>query len=97
MNQPSAISGGFNKALRPEGPIPTLYPLLPRDKAKRMRGGVIEPFPERLHRLLLEVEAAGRSDVISFVADGRAFAIHKPDKLIRVSDVLLPLAGSIAL
>jgi hypothetical protein len=40
----------------------------------------IEPFPEKLHRLLLEVEAAGRSDVISFVAHGRAFAIHKPDK-----------------
>lgn len=48
-----------------------------------MRGGVIEPFPEKLHRLLLEVEAAGRSDVISFVANGRAFAIHKPDKFFK--------------
>ena len=45
-----------------------------------MRGGVIEPFPEKLHRLLLEVEAAGRSDIISFVANGRAFQIHMPDK-----------------
>lgn len=45
--------------------------------------GVIEPFPEKLHRLLLEVEAAGRSDVISFVANGRAFAIHKPDKFFK--------------
>jgi len=44
---------------------------------------VIEPFPEKLHRLLLEVEAAGRSDVISFVANGRAFAIHKPDKFFK--------------
>jgi hypothetical protein len=44
---------------------------------RRMRGGVIEPFPEKLHRLLVEVEAAGRADVISFVANGRAFAIHK--------------------
>ena len=94
MNQPSVMNGGFNKPLRADGPLPTLYPLLPRDKTKRMRGGVIEPFPERLHRLLLEVEAAGRSDVISFVADGRAFAIHKPDKLIRVSDMLTPVAGS---
>lgn len=50
-----------------------------RDGSRRMRGGVIEPFPEKLHRLLLEVEASGRSDVISFVSDGRAFAIHKSD------------------
>lgn len=49
-------------------------------KGRSMRGGVIEPFPERLHRLLLEVEAAGRADVISFVANGRAFLIHKPDQ-----------------
>ena len=38
---------------------------------------------EKLHRLLMEVEAAGRSDVISFVASGRAFAIHKPDKFFK--------------
>lgn len=31
----------------------------------------------------MEVEAAGRSDVISFVASGRAFAIHKPDKFFK--------------
>jgi HSF-type DNA-binding len=31
----------------------------------------------------LEVEGAGRSDVISFVASGRAFAIHKPDKFFK--------------
>lgn len=38
---------------------------------------------EKLHRLLMEVEGAGRSDVISFVASGRAFAIHKPDKFFK--------------
>lgn len=42
-----------------------------------------EPFPEKLHRLLTEVEAAGRSDVISFVANGRAFAVHKPDTFFK--------------
>ena len=42
--------------------------------------GMLEPFPEKLHRLLTEVEAAGHSDVISFVQDGKAFSIHKPDK-----------------
>ncbi len=60
--------------------LPSPHELTLRDDTRRMRGGVIEPFPEKLHRLLIEVEAAGRSDVISFVAGGKAFAIHKPDK-----------------
>lgn len=63
-----------------EPPLPSPNALFSRDGTRRMRGGVIEPFPEKLHRLLHEVEAAGRSDVISFIADGRAFAIHKPEK-----------------
>jgi hypothetical protein len=66
-----------------EAPLPSPHSLFHRDGSRRMRGGVIEPFPEKLHRLLLEVEAAGRSDVISFVASGRAFAIHKPDKFFK--------------
>lgn len=45
--------------------------------------GVLEPFPERLHRLLSEVEAAGLSDVISFTEDGTAFRIHKPEDFFR--------------
>ena len=36
-----------------------------------------------MHRLLLEVEAAGRSDVISFVSSGRAFQIHKAEKFFK--------------
>ena len=67
----------------PDMPLPSPHSLFHRDGSRRMRGGVIEPFPEKLHRLLLEVEAAGRSDVISFVANGRAFAIHKPDKFFK--------------
>lgn len=66
-----------------ELPLPSPHSLFHRDGSRRMRGGVIEPFPEKLHRLLLEVEAAGRSDVISWVANGRAFAIHKPDKFFK--------------
>lgn len=66
-----------------EIPLPSPHALFLRDGTKRMRGGVIEPFPEKLHRLLTEVEAAGRADVISFVATGRAFAIHKPDKFFK--------------
>jgi len=68
---------------RQEIPLPSPHSLFHRDGSRRMRGGVIEPFPEKLHRLLTEVEAAGRSDVISFVASGRAFAIHKPDKFFK--------------
>jgi hypothetical protein len=66
-----------------ELPLPSPHSLFHRDGSRRMRGGVIEPFPEKLHRLLMEVEAAGLADVISFVANGRAFAIHKPDKFFK--------------
>lgn len=47
---------------------------------KRTRGGVTEPFPEKLHRMLDEVRADGKDDVISFFAHGRAFAVHDPDR-----------------
>eukprot|EP00339_Tiarina_fusa_P022454 CAMPEP_0117030776 /NCGR_PEP_ID=MMETSP0472-20121206/22190_1 /TAXON_ID=693140 ORGANISM="Tiarina fusus, Strain LIS" /NCGR_SAMPLE_ID=MMETSP0472 /ASSEMBLY_ACC=CAM_ASM_000603 /LENGTH=358 /DNA_ID=CAMNT_0004738951 /DNA_START=83 /DNA_END=1159 /DNA_ORIENTATION=- len=80
MNQNSMGQQGGNAG---ELPLPSPHSLFHRDGSRRMRGGVIEPFPEKLHRLLLEVEAAGRSDVISFVANGRAFAIHKPDKFFK--------------
>ena len=81
MNQQNAMGqqGGNSNEI----PLPSPHSLFHRDGSRRMRGGVIEPFPEKLHRLLLEVEAAGRSDVISFVANGRAFAIHKPDKFFK--------------
>merc|ERR1712232_1040366 len=74
---------GGMKAGGSDMPLPSPHSLFHRDGSRRMRGGVIEPFPEKLHRLLLEVEAAGRADVISFVANGRAFAIHKPDKFFK--------------
>mmetsp|Transcript_14435 Transcript_14435/g.33580 ORF Transcript_14435/g.33580 Transcript_14435/m.33580 type:complete len:402 (-) Transcript_14435:204-1409(-) len=74
----SGISSGPNNFQ-----LPLTNSLISRDSSRRMRGGVIEPFPEKLHRLLLEVEAAGRADVISFVANGRAFAIHKADQFFK--------------
>lgn len=46
--------------------------------------GVIEPFPEKLHRLLRECEATGNDDIIAFTADGKAFEIHKPDRLFSI-------------
>jgi hypothetical protein len=66
-----------------ELPLPSPHSIFHRDGSRRMKGGVIEPFPEKLHRLLMEVEAAERSDVISWVASGRAFVIHKPEEFFK--------------
>jgi HSF-type DNA-binding len=85
MGMGGVVAGAINVGTGNPGevPLPSPHSLFHRDGSRRMRGGVIEPFPEKLHRLLLEVEAAGRGDVISFVANGRAFAIHKPDKFFK--------------
>ncbi len=52
-------------------------------KNRRPRGGIIEPFPEKLHRMLREAEEAGETDVISFFPHGRAFAIHHDERFCR--------------
>lgn len=49
-------------------------------KRRRTRGGVTEPFPEKLHRMLLEIEKDGNGHVISFFPHGRAFGIHDTEK-----------------
>lgn len=46
---------------------------------RRTRGGVTEPFPEKLHRMLLEIEKDGNGHIISFFPHGRAFGIHDTD------------------
>lgn len=47
---------------------------------RRTRGGVKEPFPEKLHRMLLEIEKDGNAHIISFFPHGRAFGIHDTDQ-----------------
>lgn len=47
---------------------------------RRTRGGVTEPFPEKLHRMLLEIEKDGNGHIISFFPHGRAFGIHDTEK-----------------
>jgi hypothetical protein len=47
---------------------------------RRTRGGVTEPFPEKLYRMVLEAKQDGREDILSFYAHGRAFGIHKPER-----------------
>jgi hypothetical protein len=49
---------------------------------RHFRGGVAEPFPEKLHRMLLEAEASGRGDIVSFYSHGRGFGIHDPEKFV---------------
>jgi hypothetical protein len=44
-------------------------------KSQTIIPGRVEPFPEKLHRLLVEVEALGRPDIISFIEDD-TFLIH---------------------
>lgn len=51
--------------------------------ANRPGPGAIEPFPEKLHRMLTEVEISGKAHIISFVDEGRAFAIHKPNQFFK--------------
>lgn len=48
------------------------------DKVEAKYGGTGEPFPQKLYRMLEEVEKADQEDVLSFSPDGHAFAIHKP-------------------
>jgi len=50
---------------------------------RRTRGGVTEPFPEKLHRLLKDCEERGECDVISFCPHGRAFTVHHVERFCR--------------
>jgi len=48
----------------------------------RLQGTRIERFPEKLYRMLAEVQSDGKEDIISFFSHGRAFGIHKPTKFL---------------
>ena len=45
-----------------------------------VRGGVIHPFPRRLHNMLQQVQAQGDSDIVSFYPHGRAFVILNQER-----------------
>jgi HSF-type DNA-binding len=51
--------------------------------SRRTRGGVTEPFPEKLHRMLKAVADSGDSGIISFYAHGRAFGVHDPERFVK--------------
>jgi hypothetical protein len=50
-------------------------PVIPGEKRQSIRGGVAEPFPEKLYFMLQDVAKEGKSHIISFYPHGRAFAI----------------------
>jgi hypothetical protein len=46
------------------------------------RGGVIDPFPEKLHRMLCEVEMNGQGNIVSFFLHGRAFSVNNRERFV---------------
>jgi len=46
------------------------------------RGGVDELFPDKLYRVLQELEESGRDDIASFLPHGRAFRVHKMNRFL---------------
>ena len=50
---------------------------------RRTRGGVTEPFPEKMHRMLRDCEEREEADVIAFYPHGRAFTIHHVERFCR--------------
>jgi HSF-type DNA-binding len=55
---------------------PKYTPTLPRR-------GANEIFPEKLYKMLREVEDRGLTDVVSFMGHGRAFRVHKVDRFVQ--------------
>jgi hypothetical protein len=47
------------------------------------RNSQCESFPYKLYRLLMDVKAQGRTDVVSFMPSGDAFCIHQPRIFIK--------------
>lgn len=51
-----------------------------KPRPQTVRWEVSASFPSKLFTMLEEAEQAGHSDIISFLPDGKAFKIHKPDQ-----------------
>lgn len=58
---------------------PTVDPSKIKHKAK---GGVITPFPVKLHEMLDRIEADGFAHVVSWQPHGRCFVVHKPKEFV---------------
>jgi hypothetical protein len=63
------------------------FPVVPGAERQAMRGGVAQPFPEKLYVMLQDVENEGKSHIASFYPHGRAFGIHDMKAFV---DEILP-------
>jgi hypothetical protein len=48
----------------------------------KVRGGVIKPFPIRLHMMLNKIEEDGFAHVVSWQPHGRSFIVHKQKQFV---------------
>jgi hypothetical protein len=46
------------------------------------RGGVVTPFPWKVHDMLEKAEVDGIDEVVSWLPHGRAFMVHNPDVFV---------------
>lgn len=49
---------------------------------RKAKGGVLIPFPVKLHGMLDNIEADGLSNVVSWSPHGRCFCVHKPKEFV---------------
>jgi hypothetical protein len=49
----------------------------------KAKGGVIFPFPVKLHEMLNQIESDGLADVVSWASHGRCLCVHKPKEFVR--------------
>lgn len=78
-----ALGASLRSKTDPYIDVAEMKDLYPEDTAlRRSRGGVSEQFPEKLHRMLIEMEGKGLSDVVSFFPHGRAFVVHDMNRFV---------------
>lgn len=61
---------------------PIVDPALAEDKPRVGRGGVVVPFPEKLHNMLEAADIEGFHEIVSWQPHGRAFCVHKPQRFV---------------
>jgi len=54
----------------------------PTEEKHITRGGVTEPFPLKLHRLLDQIASDGFESVVGWQRHGRCFVVHKPKEFV---------------
>ena len=57
-------------------------PLDPNSIKFKAKGGVIFPFPVKLHEMLDKIESDGLANVVSWANHGRCFCVHKPKEFV---------------